>query len=307
MAKTELDEAPLGCLEIGISLDEQSPCLPVFPIRLSKQWDFYDALAFLQDALWVLGASQGYDRKTSRDPVDFVHDLRNLLLAERPSSLPLPRYVRVSLVPKLTKAASGESRRSGIAAACYITLANLINAPAEKRVRDKLDTGLAGITAFLTDVMPPCQPGYVLNRDKHIPPFSEAKLPKLPRGRPPKPREMNLEEVKQEAQVLQGKLDPHKEAMLHNFQEWLDGLHQKGACPSYSQNKALAELVMKKAKGNGFILLCRGEEDGKLHVISGIYCEQPDSKSGIFGARLPGGTPVYTKPMFPQLYARIGS
>jgi hypothetical protein len=296
-------------LQIAISLIEKKGDAAIVPIRLTKQWGLWDALAFLQDALTMEGGSPNYDANSPRDPLDFARDLQKFLFTPlRRYNNYLPSYVYVSFALRNTPAEPPEVRQQGIRQACKETLQALLAAPLDVGVgRTDGLSGIKGINAFLTYDVPLCHHDGVseLEKSKKILPLSQAKLPKMPRGQPKKERTMKLETVKVEASTLQEKLYTLKEQMLVEFQMWLDKLHQMGACPSTAQNEELVNLVMKMADDNGFTLLCRDNKDGKLKAIR-LFLEDPKSPTGIIRARVAGGKPTGGGALFPQLIASLG-
>jgi hypothetical protein len=331
-------------LMIAVSLHEQRGVPPVFPLSVSQLWGFHDALAFLQSALSMLGGSPSYDPRSPRDSVDFARDLQQFIVANRSRSLKLPQYVCVafSLQYPPTALKSGglkvpeeRNRRHTIWTACNWVLSQLANMQADRAVVKDLFchpnateiVGLRAINAFLTNDLPPCDYGDMPSPEKSriIPPFFEAKLPELPegmgptqdrrRGRPSVPREMVLEEVEREAEAMRQEVLPHKRAIEQAYQRRLDSLHQKGACPSYQQNKKVVDDLVKDADQDGITFLCRDERkkrkteeligDMELHSVR-LYCDELGSKSGIFRCKLPDDTSIYTGVLFPELTAVLG-
>jgi hypothetical protein len=299
-------------LQIGISLLSKPGDAVIIPIRLTEQWSVWDALAFLQDALTQEGGSPNYDANSPRDPLDFARDLLDFLLTQwhLRNTFYLPSFVCFSFALRGTPGEPAEVRRQGIRQACREILKALIDAPLDVgAIRTEGLSGIKAINAFLIFEMELCHNDGVseLEKSKKIPPLSKAKLPKMPPGRPPQPRNLRMDLVRQMGKDMIADLEQHQRAILTKFQEYLDGLVGK-ACPTFAENQELVEEVKMKAQEAGVTILARDnrkEGDGKYYPAT-INCTEPDSKSGIFVASSTQGNRLDTGAQFPQFYAQLG-
>lgn len=154
-----------------------------------------------------------------------------------------------------------------------------------------------------------CYRNEVLKKTQKDPSLADAVLPKRPRGRPAKPRDLKMDEVEQGRRATRDKVAPLKEKIEREFQtRRLNSLAGK-ACPTFSENRKVVDDLVKDADDLGITLLCRDHRidgDGQLHPVR-LYCEE-ESISGKFKARLgdANSTPIYSAVMFPQLYAVLG-
>jgi hypothetical protein len=302
-------------VSIRVLFEETPSTFPVLTVHRSKAWDTYDALAFLQAAVSSAGGSPGYDPGSPRDPVEFAQDLRKYLLAGRhgPST---PASVLVSFRLQPERVIPGQDQREAISRACSSVLTQLAKASQGVIVREERDLpGLAGVWAELEDRAPESSGNDVsgIERSKNIPPLSEAKLPKLaqpkkPRGRPPLPRSMRVDNVRQRSEEVVADLEQLQRDIVNRFQEYLNGLAGT-ACSTFAENQQVVEAVAEAAKRAGVTLLARNtrkDGDGKYHPVN-IYCADPESKSGLFIATSSEGVTLTKGALFLQLSAQLGS
>ena len=252
------------------------------------------------------------------DPQVIIRELRLFLSLSRPHSHPLPRYCLLGFEPPkdvdfTTFLGFGEK---DFVNACQMALRQLTNAPYHDHAVSGFLNPDTAVLAFLTNERPSWESVSVKELKKDIPSLDDpnSTLPPLPpevkrpRGRPAKPRVLQLKDVERGTTQLNELLRPHSQAIVAFFQSYLDQLAGK-ACPSFPQNRKVVEHVVSTADGHGITLLCSDERpdgDKQLHPVR-LHCEE-SPPSGKFTARLgdKNATPIYYSPMFPTLTATLG-